>query len=42
MWRMSDSRVSEVDATSVLLDQPFTSSEMGDSMEASGYDSHIS
>ena len=27
-------RVSDVDATSVLLDQPFASSEMGDSMDA--------
>ena len=30
----SDLRVSEVDATSVLLDQPFASSQMGDSMDA--------
>ena len=30
----SDSRVAESDATSVLLDQPFASSEMDDSMDA--------
>ena len=30
----SDSRVTDVDATTVLLDQPFASSEMGDSMDA--------
>ena len=30
----SDSQVAELDASSVLLDQPFTSSEMGDSMDA--------
>ena len=29
----SDSRVAELDATLVLLDQPFASSEMGDSMD---------
>ena len=29
----SDSRVTDVDATTVLLDQPFASSEMGDSMD---------
>ena len=28
----SDSRVTDVDTTSVLLNQPFASSEMGDSM----------
>ena len=30
----SDSRVADVDATTLLLDQPFASSEMGDSMDA--------
>ena len=30
----SDTRVLEVDSTTVLLDQPFASSEMGDSMDA--------
>ena len=30
----SDSQVAELDASSVLLDQPFASSEMGDSMDA--------
>ena len=30
----SDSRVTDVDATTVLPDQPFASSEMGDSMDA--------
>ena len=30
----SDSRVNDVDTTTVLLDQPFASSEMGDSMDA--------
>ena len=30
----SDSPVTDVDATTVLLDQPLTSSEMGDSMDA--------
>ena len=30
----SDLRVADLDATSVLLDQPFASSEMGDSMDA--------
>ena len=30
----SDARVSDVDATTVLLDQPFASSEIGDSMDA--------
>ena len=30
----SDSRVIDVDSTTVLLDQPFASSEMGDSMDA--------
>ena len=30
----SDLRVAELDATSVLLDQPFDSSEMGDFMDA--------
>ena len=30
----SDARVSDVDAMTVLLDQPFASSEMGDSMDA--------
>ena len=29
-----DSQVGELDASSVLLDQPFASSEMGDSMDA--------
>ena len=29
-----DSRVDDVDSTSALLDQPFASSEMGDSMDA--------
>ena len=29
----SDLRVADLDATSVLLDQPFASSEMGDSMD---------
>ena len=30
----SNSRVTDVDATTVLPDQPFASSEMGDSMDA--------
>ena len=30
----SDSRVIDVDSTTVLLDQPFASSDMGDSMDA--------
>ena len=30
----SDSQVAELDTSSVLLDQPFASSEMGDSMDA--------
>ena len=30
----SDSRVIDVDSTTVMLDQPFSSSEMGDSMDA--------
>ena len=30
----SDTRVLEVGSTTVLLDQPFASSEMGDSMDA--------
>ena len=31
---LSDSPVVDLDASSVLLDQPFASSEMGDSMDA--------
>ena len=31
-----DSRVDDVDSTTALLDQPFTSSEIGDSMDLSG------
>ena len=30
----SDSQVAELDTSSVLLEQPFSSSEMGDSMDA--------
>ena len=30
----SDSQVAELDTSSALLDQPITSSEMGDSMDA--------